>query len=111
MACGVINFTEILKLPKYHFILLHLTFACYYCSTDLERQSEHSRLCSDTSNFFDFLLKTSTVFRYIRNFQSKLLAKRTDFLEIQTRLLVSGRSLECSDCLLKFCGAVITFEN
>ena len=32
-------------------------------------------------------------------------------LQKKTKLLVSGRSPEFSDCLLRFYGAVITFKN
>ena len=36
---------------------------------------------------------------------------RTKDIIKKTRLLVSGRSPECSDCLLMFYGAVITFKK
>ena len=34
-----------------------------------------------------------------------------NFLNVRTRLLVSGQSPECSDCLLRFYGAVITLKK
>ena len=34
----------------FHLVLFHLIFRCYYCSTNLKRQSEHSGLRPDTSS-------------------------------------------------------------
>ena len=63
MACGgMISFKKI-KFKKFlfHFILLHFIFIGYYCSLNIKRQSEHSRLRPDTSSLVNFEFKT-TVF-------------------------------------------------
>ena len=50
MACGGMIFAKNLRLKKLVFILLHLTFSCYYCSIDLARFPEHSGLYPDTNS-------------------------------------------------------------
>ena len=47
---------------KIHFILLDLIFLCYYCSINLKRQLEHSRLRPDTSSL------VSLIHSYLFNF-------------------------------------------
>ena len=68
MACGGIIFIKKIsnfREKKFHFILFHLIFLCYYCSINLKRQSEHSGLRPDTSSivtFFNQVLKLVSLF-------------------------------------------------
>ena len=60
-------FTKNLKFKKSYFIVLHLNFSCYYCSIDLKRQSEHSRLKLDTSSLvFIVVLLTEALFLRVK---------------------------------------------
>ena len=45
-------FTKKISNFRKHFSIYFVSFSflCYYCSINLKRQSEHSRLCSDTSS-------------------------------------------------------------
>ena len=45
---------QILEDKNFHFVLLHLTFWCYYCPINLERQSEHSGLRPNTSSLVNY---------------------------------------------------------
>ena len=56
MACGGDDFhlKKFKFWKKNSFILLRLIFLCNYCSINLERQSEYSRLRPDTSSLVYF---------------------------------------------------------
>ena len=62
MACGWMIFHK--NFPVFHFVLLHLTFYCYYRSINPKGQLEDSGFRSDTSSLVVFLFTKGKTYEF-----------------------------------------------